>query len=56
MTNLKLTDIVIIAILIIVAAIVIYLLSPLIIAVVIIAIDYLVYRWYTNSRKMNRYA
>jgi Flp pilus assembly protein TadB len=51
MSNLKISDIVIIAVLIIVAAIVIYLLSPLIIAVVIIAIAYFVYRWYTKYNK-----
>lgn len=56
MTNLKLSDGVVIALLIIFAAIVVYLLSPLIIAVLIIAIGYFVYRWYTNHQRMNRYA
>lgn len=56
MDNLKLRDIAIIAILIIFAAVVIYLLSPLIIAVVIIAIAYFVYRWYTNNKRINRFA
>lgn len=56
MTSLKISDGVVIAILIIVAAIVVYLLSPLIIAVLILAIAYFVYRWYTNHQRMNRYA
>ena len=56
MTNFKISDITIIVVLIIAAAIVIYLLSPLIIAVVIIAIAYFIYRWYTNYKRMNRYA
>jgi Flp pilus assembly protein TadB len=56
MTNLKISDIAIIAVLIVVAAIVVYLLSPLIIAVVIIGIAYFVYRWYTNYKRTKRYA
>ena len=56
MNNLKLRDIAIIAILIVFAAVVIYLLSPLIIAVAIIAIAYFVYRWYTNNKRINRFA
>ena len=56
MTNLKISDIAIIAVLIIVAAIVVYLLSPLIIAVVIIGIAYFIYRWYTNYKRTKRYA
>ena len=56
MTDPKLSDIAIIPVLVVVAAVVIYFLSPLIIAVVIIAAAYFVYRWYTNYKRMNRYA
>ncbi len=47
---LNMLDWLVIAVLVILAAIVIYLLRPLIIAIAIIAIGYLIYRWYTNRR------
>jgi hypothetical protein len=43
-------DWVVIAVLIVLAAIVIYLLRPLVIAIAIIAIAYLIYRWYTGRK------
>lgn len=47
---LNMLDWLVIAVLVILAAIVIYLLRPLIIAIAIIAVGYLIYRWYTNRR------
>jgi hypothetical protein len=47
---LRLLDWIVIAILVIIAAIVIYLLKPLVIAIAIIAVAYLIYRWYTGKR------
>jgi hypothetical protein len=43
-------DWVVIAVLVILAALVIYLLRPLVIAIAIIAVAYLIYRWYTGRR------
>jgi hypothetical protein len=37
-------------VLVILAALVIYLLRPLVIAIAIIAVAYLIYRWYTGRR------
>lgn len=47
---LNVLDILVIAGLIILAAILIYLLQPLVIAIAIIAVGYLIYRWYTGKR------
>ena len=47
---LNMLDWLVIAVLVILAAIVIYLLRPLIIAIAIIAVGYLIYRWYTSRR------
>ncbi|MDQ3848818.1 MAG: hypothetical protein M3261_07675 [Thermoproteota archaeon] len=47
---LRALDWVVIAALVILAAIVIYLLQPLIIVVAIIAVGYIIYRWYTGRR------
>jgi hypothetical protein len=47
---LRTLDWLIIAVLVILAAIVIYLLRPLIIAIAVIAVGYLIYRWYTSRR------
>lgn len=47
---LRALDWIVIAVLVILAALVIYLLRPLVIAVVIIAVGYLIYRWYTGRR------
>jgi hypothetical protein len=47
---LRTLDWAVIAVLIILAALVIYLLRPLIIAIAIIAVAYLIYRWYTGKR------
>jgi hypothetical protein len=41
---------VVIAVLVILAALVIYLLRPLVIAIAIIAVGYIIYRWYTGRR------
>ena len=47
---LRTLDWVVIAVLVILAAIVIYLLQPLIIVIAIIAVGYIIYRWYTGRR------
>jgi hypothetical protein len=47
---LRVLDWAVIAGLVILAAVVIYLLRPLIIAIAIIAVGYLIYRWYTSKR------
>lgn len=47
---LRTLDWLVIAVLVILAAIVIYLLRPLIIAIAVIAVGYLIYRWYTGRR------
>jgi hypothetical protein len=47
---LRVLDWVVIAVLVILAALVIYLLRPLVIAIAIIAVAYLIYRWYTGRR------
>jgi hypothetical protein len=47
---LRALDWVIIAVLVILAALVIYLLRPLVIAIAIIAVGYIIYRWYTGRR------
>jgi predicted PurR-regulated permease PerM len=48
---LRALDWVVIAVLVILAALVIYyLLQPIIIAIAIIAVGYLIYRWYTGRR------
>ncbi|HEX2558145.1 MAG TPA: hypothetical protein VHK86_07470 [Nitrososphaera sp.] len=47
---LRVLDWVVIAALVILAALVIYLLRPLVIAIAIIAVGYLIYRWYTGRR------
>jgi hypothetical protein len=47
---LRALDWIVIAVLVILAALVIYLLRPLVIAVAIIAVGYLIYRWYTGRR------
>ena len=46
----RVLDWVVIAVLVILAAFVIYLLRPLIIAIAIIAVGYLIYKWYTDKR------
>jgi Flp pilus assembly protein TadB len=48
--SLNALDIAVIAALIILAAIVIYFLQPLVILIAIIAVGYLIYRWYTGKR------
>jgi hypothetical protein len=47
---LRALDWVVIAVLVILAALVIYLLRPLVIAIAIIAVGYIIYRWYTGRR------
>jgi hypothetical protein len=47
---LRALDWVVIAALVLLAALVIYLLRPLVIAIAIIAVGYLIYRWYTGRR------
>jgi hypothetical protein len=47
---LRALDWVIIAVLVILAALVIYLLRPLVIVIAIIAVGYIIYRWYTGRR------
>ena len=47
---LRALDWVVIAALVILAALVIYLLQPLIIVIAIIAVGYIIYRWYTGRR------
>ena len=47
---LRALDWVVIAVLVILAAMVIYLLRPLVIAIAIIAVGYIIYRWYTGRR------
>ena len=47
---LRAIDWIVITVLVILAALVIYLLRPLVIAVAIIAVGYLIYRWYTGRR------
>jgi Flp pilus assembly protein TadB len=44
----SIADLFVIVVLVIIAAIVIYLLRPLIIAIIIIAVGYFIYRWYTK--------
>ena len=48
--SLGVLDWVVIAALIILAALVIYLLRPLVIVIAILAVGYLIYRWYTGKR------
>ena len=48
--SLNALDWVIIAALVIIAAVLIYLLRPLVIVIAIIAVGYLIYRWYTGRR------
>ena len=40
----------VVAVLVILVSLVIYLLRPLILAIAIIAVGYLIYRWYTSKR------
>lgn len=47
---LRALDWLVIAVLVILAALVIYLLRPLVIAIAIIAVGYIIYRWYTGRR------
>jgi hypothetical protein len=47
---LRTLDWVVIAALVILAALVIYLLQPLVIVIAIIAVGYIIYRWYTGRR------
>jgi hypothetical protein len=47
---LRALDWVVIAVLVILAALVIYLLQPLVIVIAIIAVGYIIYRWYTGRR------
>jgi hypothetical protein len=47
---LRTLDWVVIAALVILAAVVIYLLQPLIIVIAIIAVGYIIYRWYTGRK------
>ena len=47
---LRALDWVVIAVLVILAALVIYLLRPLVIAIAIIAVGYIIYRWYSGRR------
>lgn len=47
---LRALDWVVIAVLVILAALVIYMLRPLVIAIAIIAVGYIIYRWYTGRR------
>lgn len=47
---LRALDWVVIAALVILAALVIYLLQPLVIVIAIIAVGYIIYRWYTGRR------
>lgn len=47
---LRALDWVVIAVLVILAALVLYLLRPLVIAIAIIAVGYIIYRWYTGRR------
>ena len=51
---LRALDWVVIAVLVILAALVIYLLRPLVIAIAIIAVGYIIYRWYTGRRLVRR--
>jgi hypothetical protein len=44
------SDILVIVILVVVAALVIYLFWPLIVAIVIMAVGYLIYRWYMKRK------
>ena len=43
-------DWLVIAVLVILAALVIYFLQPLVIVIAILAVAYLIYRWYTGRR------
>jgi hypothetical protein len=47
---LRTLDWVVIAALVILAALIIYLLQPLVIVIAIIAVGYIIYRWYTGRR------
>jgi hypothetical protein len=47
---LRALDWVVIAVLVILAAVVIYLIRELVVVIVIIAVGYLIYRWYTGRR------
>jgi putative flippase GtrA len=47
---LRALDWVVIAVLVTLAALVIYLLRPLVIVIAIIAVGYIIYRWYTGRR------
>jgi predicted membrane protein len=50
--TLRALDILVIVILVLIAAVLIYIFWPLIVAIIIMAVGYFTYRWYTKRKRL----